>query len=564
MRKISNYIKENGYELAILVILFCSLAYCLNGTFNFDDVCYYYFRGQSYLDGSSLFDIIRNGEKTWLLERGRFFPLNIPFEYVYYYVFNDWFSYELLIILATCFDVLLFGCLIYEISYSKRNKLLGMLIIVVFFQVYGTYHNALIGYGALFQISALFLISQLILLIKYLKTSDKKWFALSCFFELLGVMWYEVNYINIVLVFTICCWLKKESFHTKLRESIICSFPTIVCGMITVILRIAIPSSYQGTTISFDFIKIVKTFFIQMYAVLPLSHYFAQKNNGIISLKNISFWDCALAVILFGLFMIVLKNFEKREKKLELGSLLLSIGATIVPGMLTPLTAKYQSELYYGIAHMSVFIQYFGLSAVFLWIYLFIENYVVIKHKYISMKLIQGASAVILSMILLINLQVTKSNISAVSNAVKYPKESIITAIEKGLLDDVKDNDVVISIKNAPWDSDSFFSEYAKKRIPALYYPVYVENYNEYKETKYFINYSGTATGKSVVMCCSEGIQISDDGGIVLPTQELFLYTEGDGYIELERENISNKIGQKGEISKIEMGEINFMDLQLF
>ena len=124
MRKISNYIKENGYELAILVILFCSLAYCLNGTFNFDDVCYYYFRGQSYLDGSSLFDIIRNGEKTWLLERGRFFPLNIPFEYVYYYVFNDWFSYELLIILATCFDVLLFGCLIYEISYSKRNKLL--------------------------------------------------------------------------------------------------------------------------------------------------------------------------------------------------------------------------------------------------------------------------------------------------------------------------------------------------------------------------------------------------------------------------------------------------------
>ena len=65
-------------------------------------------------------------------------------------------------------------------------------------------------------------------------------------------------------------------------------------------------------------------------------------------------------------------------------------------------------------------------------------------------------------------------------------------------------------------------------------------------------------------MCCSEGIQISDDGGIVLPTQELFLYTEGDGYIELEGENISNKIGQKGEISKIEMGEINFMDLQLF
>ena len=59
MRKISNYIKENGYELAILVILFCSLAYCLNGTFHFDDVCYYYFRGQSYLDGSSLFEMVK-------------------------------------------------------------------------------------------------------------------------------------------------------------------------------------------------------------------------------------------------------------------------------------------------------------------------------------------------------------------------------------------------------------------------------------------------------------------------------------------------------------------------
>ena len=154
-------IMDNRFE--IYAILFCILVLyevIWSGTVH-DDAQFYYLHGAEVCEKKSFLQL------TWdalvgNMMRGRFFPLSIHAYFVYYIVHDNLMLYKSIIIIAVCVNIWQFGVLTYEIYNNKRVKIISMITLPAFFQVYNTYHNAILGYHLFMQIMVFFLLEILI------------------------------------------------------------------------------------------------------------------------------------------------------------------------------------------------------------------------------------------------------------------------------------------------------------------------------------------------------------------------------------------------------------------
>ena len=486
---IKGYLWKYKWELIIFIYTILSMLYVLNSAFMYDDGTYYFLKGEVLLHDSNINEMAGNSVVGWITGEGRFFPLSV-YSYYFYYFLSNPVIYHTVSIVSVGINVLMFGNLVGKITGSRKTKLILMTVITLFFQIYTVYHNTIISYHMYMQI--LFALFMLILIYsyKYMQQGKKSFFIVSIILFTASLLMYEMSFVFIIILFFFIL-----AFQKKFKKSIILALPYMiplaVIGIINIIVKMRFATEYEGISTSFEPYKVLVTGIKQSLGVFPLSNYIFQHGNNIISpdliavLKNVQTSDILIAVI-FGYILYRICKLKSNgipetiagadaqpaitltDNKVYFG--LFSWSFYLLPGALIAISQKYQHELHLGIAHISVYIQYFGLLLVFYWIFTIIYDKLIKPRgiKPLAGKIVVFIGCVLFIFITLINQQNTRLYIDAGNDFWLYPKNIAINAVSTGILNDVNENDIVFDQTKWPWveAADSvFLTQYANKKI---------------------------------------------------------------------------------------------------
>ena len=528
-RKICNikeFFKKQWIDILILGLLFFSLLYTVTGDFAFDDVQYYNIHGWQIFEDRSFLDYLLDTEK-YFLQQGRLFFLNVLLIGVIRFVFIEYCWFQLLQIVLTCFAVLTLGVVVFEVTGRSDIRRLAMLFSIACFQVYGTYHNALIAYGGLYQILTIFLLLEIYFYIKWLRKGKIHDLVLMILFQICAVLWYETGFLNVFLVFLIYLYEKKEKTLKGSFKNSLVVLPSFIAFIFVLFLRYYSTIKYVGTTINSSLNSVIGTFLKQETLSFPLTHFLFQRNNGIISFDYLNGCDVVFAIGCAFVFLLISNKSAKIRTWKDSFWIFVALVIVLLSGAIISITTQYQNELYFGIAHMNVFFQWVAMSAVLAGCYAWFI-YLLREHAIFSV-LLRVIVSIAFGFIVLINQQVLKSNVMMIQKSIKYPREIISNAIKKGFLDDVDKEDIVISLANEPWDNNRFYSEEAGRPINAIPYYSYMENTISNKTDFYIINYTADEAGGAVVLGHLDDTDKEDDW---INADDLYVYEEGDAYIE--------------------------------
>jgi hypothetical protein len=476
LQRTKNFIASNKWEIIIFAYILFYLSYTLKGAFYGDDAISYYYRGDFILGKySSIFDIVGKSIVDWL-HSGRFFPLSSYSIFIFYFLTNS-VVYKLVSIVCVAVNVLMFGNLVKKITGSTKTKLVMMLFTTLFFQIFTTYHNAILSYHMFMQVLFGLFMLILIYLYKYIHQNNRKYLIISVICFIASLLLYEISFVFIVIIFFFILMYEK-SFREVFRRILPYASPLVAIGLVNIVIKAFNTSPYSGITASFEPGKIIITAIKQTVAAFPLSDYIFNANNGTLGgsfsavLQNITVLDILIAVIfLYILFSVWrLKDGNDLPQRFSpartLPFWLFCICMFVLPGILLSVSQKYQSELFLGVGYLPVYIQYFGLLLVFYCIYASVKN--TIANNGLK-PAVYRASAVIgvilLVVITLLNQQNMRLYIDSANRGWLYPKEVAVSSIESGILDGITENDVLYLDEKKVWDSDSFFSEYANRKI---------------------------------------------------------------------------------------------------
>lgn len=506
------YCEVNNYfvDLFILISTFMML-YPVTQLANIhDDAVYYYLKGGMLNSGYSFWEIIKSGFLSSVAQ-GRFFPLSLHSYIVYFLVNQNEVLYKSLIILFVCIDIAVFGKFVYDLFENKKIKWIAMISMSAFFQVYTVYHNAITGYHLFMQIMVLLLFLMLDQIYKYAKTEKKKFLLLAVIYATISMLLYEIGYIYVCLGCLFYAGLKKK-FKPLLKVVTCFSIPTVVLGLITIYCKSIVDQKYAGVSVKVDLIRIIKTWIKQCYAAFPLSHTISWRNSGWLPsgvkgyLSYLDFYDivCLLMVGTIVVYAFYCYSYPEKTtiqfEKIKFPFLILFFGFSFaLIGFLPALTQKYQDELTWGIAHISVYIQYYMLCLVFLIVALYIWKKI-IKCKRCFANILIGGYIIVLLTTVYINRQNAESYTEISNVSIKYPKQIIRDALENGIFNFLPENATIVYGTNYVWNGNDFFTEFSNKKVQSLSFEEYIdqkctdanESVVELKnDNSYYLEYEG-------------------------------------------------------------------------
>lgn len=470
--KMLEAINNNKCEIAILFFTFLYLAPIIKCDFISDDGIYYYLRGSIILNDNSI-DIFKIAYEKMIgwINRGRFFPLSIYSIFIMYFLNNN-LLYKTIIILTICINVGMFGVFVEQLTESKRVKLILMLFINLFFQVITIYHSPFLSFHMFMQVMFAILMAILINLQLYFNKHKVKNIIISILFFIIGLLIYELAFAYIGIIIVLIFYYNK-SILKSIKLCTIYMVPIIIMSIINIIIKMSNVIGYEGINVAHSPLKFINTIIKQCYAAIPLSNYLISRNNGILNsdissiILNISVQDILITIMFFVILYGILKYTEDIKIKVHKGYLLLfCLAFYVFPGVLSSLTEKYQKELGFGIAHISVYMQYFGLIMIFLWLYMYLKTK--FENKEISkffINCIRNVSLIIISIIILLNQQNTRLYINNANIYWKYPKEAIQNALRLNILNELTEYDTLSVLTPYAWESDEFYSEFSNKKI---------------------------------------------------------------------------------------------------
>lgn len=437
-----------------------------------DDGIYYFLRGHFAITHETLWQYAYTAIVDWI-HRGRFFPL-AAYAIVVFYYFGSVTAYRLLFIVTICFSVWLFGILIREMTGSRQFSYFSMLGMGLMFQVVTNYHSPILSFHMFMPVMMSVLLGTLIFLQRYLTHGKRINLAFSILCYTSGLLLYEVAFTYIAIAGCLI-WYSKKQFWPSIKTTCLYLPSLGAVGAINIWVKMHHASGYEGITVSMDPAVILQTFAKQSVAALPLSNYLFTKNNTDYShspypysisafLQNLTVRDLLLAALFICLMVYLLRTtrFDWSEKVKDWRFLLFALSLWLCPGCLISLSAKYQSELYWGVSHISVYLAWFGMLLVLLWlssaVYRLLVRTKLLKHK--TAIWMKSIVTIALAMVLVLEQQNMGIAIQQTQAYWRFPKEAYAAATDNQLLAQLPEGTTLVSMTNYAWNGPTFYTEY--------------------------------------------------------------------------------------------------------
>ena len=273
--------------------------------------------------------------------------------------------YHLYIIILTIFSAFVFLSWLNRIAkISSKDRIWVILIYLAATQFRLTYNDPIVSYHSLLQILSILFFYSLILLHEQMHGEHRFTIVLFAFIIILFLWTYELSVFLFPVYFFIL--FRERNLNRRKYVQAISILLALVISYLTYYLYLAIynPSTYSGTKINFDLMKILLAFIWQLIGSLPLTYgvYFATQWFGFpIWIGWCIYFICAILIVVLLIRSRKLNEIdnEKVETFLVLGILIWFCAAAA-----TALPIKYQQELHPGLAYLQVYVQNFGLAMV--------------------------------------------------------------------------------------------------------------------------------------------------------------------------------------------------------
>ena len=465
-------IKNKIYILAILFIWTLWVVYpMINSGFIGDDAYNSLILGFLIQTGVPLWEHTFIEINSWATGAGRIWP----FQWIYLYGLYGNITQNLLAIkFFTYFvifvDVYLFYKILRTLTKSRDLSLLCAVIVPLFFQ-FRWFHDPILSFTFLMPMMCLFMLSSSILLIDYLENSKRTSLLFAVLIYILALLTYEIAYASVFLYIGII------ALNSNKRRGIIF---IIIMGLLTAFhllsskylvnlhLEKSDVQTYVGANFNFDFINVLKAFFIQLTAAIPLSWKFAEapfhQKFYKIGLENLIIYSLFATFFTRALFSYKISSVNKSMLlKGSLFSFFLLVGPALAMAL-----SGHQQELLdagFGYAYTPVFIQYFGLSIFFIMFLLYLKDKVILKYSPLYRK---AVFIFIWSLILIIGAITREENILIVEKSnqfYKYPRDLLGAALEEGLVNGITEKDLILRNERYPSDYYTFYNQMTGKKM---------------------------------------------------------------------------------------------------
>ena len=270
--------------------------------------------------------------------------------------------YKSIILLSLYIDLCLFYYLVLLITKNNRVSLFCSVVTILLFQLRVGSVDPILSFNCLLELVLLFAFLSLIFLLKYLQSNDKKFIFFSAIFYVLDLLTYEVLFPLFLLhVFTIFYFRKNETKRNIKTALVFISIAIIYFGICLWLRSHA--SDLKDSPYQLNFkLSAFKSYFLQLYAALPLSFY-----SGVhryFKIFNVSFYLLFTATSV--LFFLLINKFRcDREKfKPVLYLVIAGVFFWIIPAVLISLSPKYQHWISFGFGYLPVYVQYYGVAII--------------------------------------------------------------------------------------------------------------------------------------------------------------------------------------------------------
>ena len=476
--RLQRFLKIYGIEAAILLVTACSLAMLIRSGYFWDDAV----NSTAYLaEKKDSIPTLRHvldfmGE---YLKLGR---INVLSVYYYFFFYIENVSvYKALIILSILADQLIFRKVLREFGVPLSGARLGMLLIPLMLQT-RAYQDPVSGFYSLMQVLTAELLLCAFFLSRWLRTGKGRELALSLICFGLGLLTYEVCF-PFLLMICLLILVRRKNFGRAVRDSLpFAGLVMILLAAVALVRTTAVMQiEYPGVAFSLDPVRILRAFFRQLIAGLPLSFYSAGYQASVLErvypaasfmnydfgafLRSVDLTD--LLILAAALFLILKSNRCKGENTSKAAELaVLGLSFAVLPTLTVALSERYQGQLMPGLGYLPVYIQYYGIAVLLLCLTLGLKRNNVFRALCLS-----G-----FAVILLLNLQNNRAVTEIMNRSFYDPRNAGEAALKGGILDFVPEDAVVVSVNDRQylWEADwnnwglypEFYGNYAR-HIPS-------------------------------------------------------------------------------------------------
>ncbi len=420
--------KRFGLAALLALSLLILLPFYTNG-FWFDDALNGQIRPMLQRFESSVFDFSMRVTSLWMSNAGRLLLgwVNI---YTMFYVLHEPLWARGFAMLLLMVHIGLFASVLGQLRARAGFILLVCLLLVSLFQIRGN-HDPVAAYASFYQTLGIQFMAGTWLLLRWRETK-KTWQILA---SSLVVAW-SLTYYEINLVFyPFALWVAWREPGSRARALPALLAPLAVFIAVTSWIKANANSPYAGSSLgAID--NFPSTFLRQLHSTLPGSFYSMVGKHELPPQQLLQSaidnpWAWVLLVLGFGLAFVLMRRSEGKG----LDPLIWPFAANllIMPAALIAMSARYQSEIRWGYGYLPVYYQYFGLA-------IFIAYALTFCARRLSLAV---AVSLIFGAYLALNFQMNMTVKARMDALFRQPRESFESAMRAGLMNDVRDGDVV-------------------------------------------------------------------------------------------------------------------------
>jgi hypothetical protein len=279
------------------------------------------------------------------------------------------------------------------------------------------------------------LMSSLLMLHKWHETKSIAWLAASSLIAALSMTFYEINsvYVPIAIVAIL-----TSNHSRKIRDTAIIVVPFLIFITANLYVKKVALTPYAGSEVG-NLSAVPATFLKQLFATLPGSFYLSAGKNEYIPRELFS--AASTSQLAWGVMLLwstIAIIVLRREHTKQPGMLIPIFAAgmlLLVPPVLISISAKYQSGLTWGYAHIPVYYQCFGLA--------FLVAAAVDQLARGTMAKLVMACVPLVGLGVALNWTMNMHQSAVWDSVFREPRDSLVSAMQNGIFDGVRDGDIV-------------------------------------------------------------------------------------------------------------------------
>ncbi|WP_069267670.1 hypothetical protein [Paraburkholderia nodosa] len=375
---------------------------------------------------------------AWLTEYGRIL-FCWPALYGFFYLVRDVLAVRLIDISLLLVHVGLTVVLLRRVGVRWHVVGFFLLFLMPLFQIRNG-DDPIAAYATFSQVLGILLSVSLLLLQRWHET-ERTWLLIaSTTVAIASMLCYEVNviYVPIALIAVVSRTRKRMS------NGYIVLAPFFCFVFADLILKRSATNAYDGSRVG-SFSAIPLAYFKQLVGALPGSFYALSGRDAVAPSSLLQLvmhsklaWIAGCVWIL--LFM-ALANAKRPRQSLPQSTLLGASVFLFITPVLIAVSSKYQSSLNWGSAHLPVYYEYFGLAI----LAATLIDRLLPAHRVVWALLLAIPSGVYVGA----NWEMNMHQSAYFDAIYREPRDSFVSALHSGLLDNVRDGDVV-QFENQP------------------------------------------------------------------------------------------------------------------